>query len=462
MALRQITFDAASSGATSASLGASSLTISHTVGTADTERCLFVWVSIQGTGSTISGVTYAGVSMTQASVYSAGNVRVGLFYLTNPSAGAAYNIEITLSGNAHFTGGGVSYYGVSQSSPLDTAQTYGGTSHDATGQGPTYENDLTLGLFVKNDTTEAPTIASGTQRALTNSTGGAGAVNCYGGIAESAGAGGDWVTINWTWTLANRDWAFIAAAVHPATYLGAQGSITVETTGSANTGSVGATTLVINLTLGSGTNRMLALGVSCFTDSTFTVNFPKYNNATTMTQGVSDHVVGGAESEIYYYAIPDGDTGAKTVNMQWASSGRRSASAIVLAGCNTASVGNTASATGSSTTGTSTISVTTNAGEVVVDSLAKRDSTEGANPDTGQTGQTSDVTTNATPGNNIWTKASTKDANQGNTTMGWPWTAPSTTGARQYALCALAFKPATFIPKFLPEQLGLSPLSGVH
>jgi len=62
----------------------------------------------------VTGVTYAGVSMTEIdSGAVSGDVTIRLFGLANPASGSN-NITVTASGSATFVYGGVSYTGVSQ------------------------------------------------------------------------------------------------------------------------------------------------------------------------------------------------------------------------------------------------------------------------------------------------------------------------------------------------------------
>lgn len=83
------TFDAANTGVTENDVDGT-VTFSHTVGTAN---ILFVWVAWATTASTITGITYNGVAMTQA-VRQSTNRATEIWYLVNPSAGAN-NVVIT-------------------------------------------------------------------------------------------------------------------------------------------------------------------------------------------------------------------------------------------------------------------------------------------------------------------------------------------------------------------------------
>lgn len=98
-------------------------TISLSVGSGS-DRILFVTVSIyNGTPTTVSGITYAGVSMTQINtqLFST-NYRQYLFYLVAPATGSN-NIVVTYPNSTYQTRtsiAAVSYSGASQTSQPDS------------------------------------------------------------------------------------------------------------------------------------------------------------------------------------------------------------------------------------------------------------------------------------------------------------------------------------------------------
>lgn len=113
-----IAFDAKTATTTSAT---SSLTFSHTC--SGTNRILFV-TSCANTGSTTTGVTYAGVAMTQVgSVTDIGPTHY-LWVLVNPASGAN-NVVITNSGSVT-AGSALSFTGAKQTGQPDATST--GTS----------------------------------------------------------------------------------------------------------------------------------------------------------------------------------------------------------------------------------------------------------------------------------------------------------------------------------------------
>jgi len=112
-----ITVDATSSGTFSGSSG----TIAHT--TAGSDRILFVGIGSGGITNTdeITGVTYAGVSMTRIAV-SSNSTSAGLtylYYLVAPASGTN-NIVISSSGASLWSVAAVTYNGASQTGVPDS------------------------------------------------------------------------------------------------------------------------------------------------------------------------------------------------------------------------------------------------------------------------------------------------------------------------------------------------------
>jgi hypothetical protein len=117
-----IEFDAISSGGN----GGTSQTFSHTCTGID--RLLFVGGFNQEASSTITGVTYDGVALTEIDSSSQTNNSVSLWYLIAPSTGAS-DVVITRSTSSNaLTGVAVSYTGCLQSGVPDSDNTGGAGS----------------------------------------------------------------------------------------------------------------------------------------------------------------------------------------------------------------------------------------------------------------------------------------------------------------------------------------------
>jgi len=173
-----------SSGTTSGT----SLTWSHTVTNAQSNLILLVGVLVFS-NFTITGVTYAGASMTQLdTVKDSNNISLYLFYKVGPATGAN-NIIATASSTTTIQGVAASYYNVAQSSTFgtpvhntgsgtsttDTVTTtstnqkvvevaQGGTTLTATASQTIEANDTTSNDLIFEDIT-----ATGSNMTLTNS-----------------------------------------------------------------------------------------------------------------------------------------------------------------------------------------------------------------------------------------------------------------------------------------------------
>lgn len=110
---------------TSSTAFSGSLTFSFTVA-AVTDRCLTVGAGFNGgTGSAVSGITYAGAAMSLgvAKDHSGSNIHSALYYKTAPTTGAN-NVVITLVGSSSsLDGGAILLEGANQASPLGNTAT---------------------------------------------------------------------------------------------------------------------------------------------------------------------------------------------------------------------------------------------------------------------------------------------------------------------------------------------------
>lgn len=155
-----IAFDAASA-AGNVSTSTSPLTFSHTC--SGTNRILFVEAG-QRNASTVSGITYNGVAMTQIGTVlhpplttSDGNY---LYYLINPATGA-HNVSIAYGGGADLRGSSVSYTGAKQSGVPDQSTTLTGSATS---------NSMSLTLGANSWSIMCIGMDGGTATAGTNST----------------------------------------------------------------------------------------------------------------------------------------------------------------------------------------------------------------------------------------------------------------------------------------------------
>ena len=123
-----ITHDTTS--ATESSGSVSSLTHSMTIAN-NSNRVLIACVSSYGSAPTITGVTWNGVAMTavpNSESYQAGsNNRTQIYYIIAPATGS-HSIVASYSGSATCSVGGMSFYNVNQTTPVEAGNTSSATA----------------------------------------------------------------------------------------------------------------------------------------------------------------------------------------------------------------------------------------------------------------------------------------------------------------------------------------------
>ena len=217
-----INLGAVSSADTGGSL-LNSLTFSHTIGAAGTNRLLIVGVSIRNpdAGDTVNTVSYGGTGLTRVGfIANANRSRIEIWRLVAPPTGGN-NLIVTLTGanTAAFVVGTVSFTGVSQTAPLGTFFSATGNSNapNVTVTGVN-EGEVVIDVVGKQNNSETLVVnPSQSQRwnRMTTTAGGNNTKENGAGSTESAPDGGGNVLMSWS--LANtRQWALGAVAIKPA------------------------------------------------------------------------------------------------------------------------------------------------------------------------------------------------------------------------------------------------------
>lgn len=258
------------SSANSGTVTAGSLTWSHTVGAAGTNRILIVGVSIRNSSSqTVSSVTYAGTGLARVGqTTNSTNARVEIWRLIAPATGAN-NVVVTLSAAARFVGGAASFTGVSQTPSLALGTYFSATGNTTT---PTVNVTSVAQGQVVIDTIANSTLATGsslpcagagqTQRWSNRTSNGTAGNNTPGaGSTEPGPSGGGTVTMSWRLEgcsgATNRQWAIGAVALKQGAVItltksvnpsGAQqpGTDLAYTVTFTNSGDAAGSTLVVN------------------------------------------------------------------------------------------------------------------------------------------------------------------------------------------------------------------------
>jgi PKD repeat protein len=217
---QSIAYDAASS--TTLSTAGSSMSWTHTTGSGN-NRFLIVAVGIHassGTPTTVTNVTYGGTAMTQETtdIYSATTpqIREYTFILINPASGSN-TIKANFAASTTAEGGSVSYTGVDQTTPIQSAATNkgSGTSESAsvTVSG---SNRWVFGHLACYRTSGSYTITDGSgQNRRWGQTS-----QLYKGVADdkSSVSSGS-VSMSWT-TTSTVSWVVSDLAINPASPIG--------------------------------------------------------------------------------------------------------------------------------------------------------------------------------------------------------------------------------------------------
>lgn len=197
-----IAFDAASS----TNGKSSTLTWSHTVGAAGSDRILVVGVSLK-TNTVVSGVTYGGQALAlvpNSAVVHSGGKRVELWYKVAPLTGAN-NVVVSMPSSVHMIGGATSWTGVHQTTPLGTAATAALTTGTGTVDVTSVSGDVVVDTL---STASTMTVGAGqTQRWNLSQAGFKGA-----GSTEDATT----TTTTMSWTFVSGDWAITAVPLKQA------------------------------------------------------------------------------------------------------------------------------------------------------------------------------------------------------------------------------------------------------
>ena len=214
-----VSIDATSS-SNSGSGVASSLTVSHTCAI-NANYLLVGVVNYEGDNSpnTISTVTYNAVGMTKVEdqLGTESNekaVRATLWKLANPASGAD-DIVITPSADSRMVGGGVSFIGVSGTTPLGTAvKAASGTTSVSVNVTDANASGIVVNIAGKHNSGETLDVGAGQaeqwEDVTTNATAGS---NCVGAMSTEIGSGT--VAMSYS-SSASRSMATVAVCVMAA------------------------------------------------------------------------------------------------------------------------------------------------------------------------------------------------------------------------------------------------------
>ncbi|WP_345531602.1 DUF4347 domain-containing protein, partial [Viridibacterium curvum] len=200
--------DAVSSAATS-TLGSTSLSFAHTVGSGS-NGILIVEVSLRYNAGA-SSVTYGGVALTKlSSVTDAlGVVTAELWYLKSPTAGTA-NVVVTLPTTHEFVAGASSFFNVNQTTTFGTVATADGSSGTASLAVSSATGELVIDVVASRQNTTSTVGAGQTQ--LWSLRNGTASADAWGGSSTEAGA----ASVTMSWTITSSEWAATGVSLKAA------------------------------------------------------------------------------------------------------------------------------------------------------------------------------------------------------------------------------------------------------
>lgn len=381
-----------------------SITFSHTTGSGN-NRLLLVGISFYHASSarTVSSVTFGGTSMNSVgTIYNGNGRRVAIYSLVGPAASTTANVVVTFSGTGVYgVASAVSFAGVDQCTPLGTFLGATGSSSTASVSPTSVAGDLVFDTVAAG---YALTVGASQTQQWNTSAG----TTIYGAASTEVAAG---VTTTMSWGLGTSGtWAIGAVAVKPVST-----APHVYTTTSATTFSFCHTT-------GTGTNRLLMVGVSWNANTNnspiSSVTFsPSGGSAISLTQAISlQNSWAYRFAAIYYLVNPPSGIGGNVSVTFSASVG----SGIVAGAANYLDVDQTTPlGAGNGADGVSPSASVTLSGlvgdELIFDTLFVGGSSTGVTAGTNQTELTGwDANASQARG-----AASTKPAPAGSTAMTW-------------------------------------------
>ncbi len=187
--------------------GATTFTVAHTTGTGYARLML---VGISDKNKLVTSVTYGGVPLTLVGEdVGSGNAHIHLYYLLNPTSGAA-NVVVTMSANPDkgIVIGVATFTGVNQTTPFGTFTSAHGNSNTATTTVSSAAGELVYDVLSYRNST-ATANASQTVKYNINTGGELKA----GGASTKPGAAS--VAMTWTGS-GSTDWAIGAVPIKPA------------------------------------------------------------------------------------------------------------------------------------------------------------------------------------------------------------------------------------------------------
>ncbi|WP_461175385.1 DUF4347 domain-containing protein, partial [Uliginosibacterium flavum] len=398
--------------ATTTSVGASSLSFAHTVGTG-TNGILIVEYATRGTTSPDS-ITYNGVALTRLDTNSNSTVvTTEIWYLKTPAAGT-HNIVITMPGAAkEFTVGASSYFNVDQTATFGTVAKATGTGTAVSVNVVSASGDLVIDAIATRQQTSNPSTGAGQTQRWTNTCGVSSADPLGAGSSEAGAAS---VTMSWTLS-GSQEWATLGvslnAAPSVAPVVSSAGALTItqDAVTTAATSTLGATSLTLAHTVGAGTNSILIVEYSTRgTDSPTSITY----NGVALTRLDTNANSTVVTTEIWYLKNPAAGAHNIVVTMPGSAKEFAIGATSYFNVDQTSTFGTVAKATGTGTAVSVTVASAT--GNLVIDAMATRQ--QGGVPSVGS-GQIQRWTNSSGTGSAEPLGAGSSETGAASVTMSW-------------------------------------------
>jgi MSHA biogenesis protein MshQ len=213
LAHAQITVDNKTTAVSSASV--SSLTWNHTVGSGS-NGILIVGISFRDGNVSVTSVTYGGTALTRIGAQNSGGNqnRTEMWYLLAPASGTA-SVHISMSASKAVVATSISFFGVSQTTPLGTAAfASSGGSTTASVTVTSASGQVVIDTVTANGDARSLT-AGASQTQQWNSYSGSGDASNARGAGSTQTAGATTTTMSWTLG-ASKPWSIGAVPLLPA------------------------------------------------------------------------------------------------------------------------------------------------------------------------------------------------------------------------------------------------------
>lgn len=270
-------------------------------------------VGVEANNQSVNSVTFGGTALTKVAG-SFHNQYSAFWYLKNPSGTG--NIVVTMAGATQVVIGAYAFYGVDQSNPIPTTATYFGSGNPSISLNTLYSNSTIVdsASIFGAATLSSPTCTSEWNINMANKITGASSLT----TKSSPGS----VTCSWTASIGGDGWEDAAIEIkasgvnNPLTNILLNG----KSTAAGHVGTSSSAITLYNFKPGTGSNRLMVVGVEANEQSVSSVKF----GGVSLTQSVSSFT--NNDAEIWYLKNPSSTPADLVITM---SGGTHSSSFVI-------------------------------------------------------------------------------------------------------------------------------------